>query len=97
KPFYRADVNREQSAGMGLSITRRLGERLGWPGTLESLPGEGTLATIRFTGRRGRATKAVHGRLQTQSPVRGMHVTPFTTLCRDVRTSALPTQVSGRR
>src|SRR5690606_21382753 len=50
KPFYRADVNREQSAGMGLSITRRLGERLGWPVTLESLPGEGTLATIRFTG-----------------------------------------------
>lgn len=50
KPFYRADMNREQSAGMGLSIARRLGERLGWPVSLESLPGNGTLATIRFMG-----------------------------------------------
>ncbi|MCE7031101.1 HAMP domain-containing histidine kinase [Lysobacter sp. GX 14042] len=50
KPFFRADVNREQSAGMGLSIARRLGERLGWPVSLESLPGDGTLATIRFMG-----------------------------------------------
>ena len=50
KPFWRADMNREQSAGMGLSIARRLGERLGWPVTLESLPGDGTVATIRFTG-----------------------------------------------
>src|SRR5690606_32576495 len=41
KPFWRADMNREQSAGMGLSIARRLGERLGWPVTLESLPGDG--------------------------------------------------------
>lgn len=50
KPFWRADMTREQSAGMGLSIARRLGERLGWPLTLESLPGNGTVATIRFTG-----------------------------------------------
>lgn len=50
KPFYRADMNREQSAGMGLSIARRLGDRLGWPVTLESLPGNGTVATIRFMG-----------------------------------------------
>ena len=50
KPFWRADMTREQSAGMGLSIAHRLGERLGWPVTLESLPGNGTVATIRFAG-----------------------------------------------
>jgi signal transduction histidine kinase len=35
---------------MGLSITRRLGDRMGWPVSLQSLPGEGTTATIRFLG-----------------------------------------------
>ena len=33
---------------MGLSIVRRLGERFGWPVTLDSAPGAGTTATIRF-------------------------------------------------
>lgn len=33
---------------MGLSIVRRLGERFGWPVSLESFPGRGTVATIRF-------------------------------------------------
>lgn len=47
-PFYRADISREQSKGMGLSIVRRLGERFGWPVTLTSAPGEGTTAVIRF-------------------------------------------------
>lgn len=50
EPFYRADISREDSKGMGLSIVRRLGERMGWPVSLHSLPGEGTIATIRFLG-----------------------------------------------
>ncbi|HEU4773985.1 MAG TPA: HAMP domain-containing sensor histidine kinase [Lysobacter sp.] len=49
-PFYRADITREEGRGMGLSITRRLGDRMGWPVSLQSLPGEGTTATIRFLG-----------------------------------------------
>lgn len=48
-PFYRADPGREEGRGMGLSIVRRLGERFGWPVSLESQPGQGTVATIRFT------------------------------------------------
>lgn len=47
-PFYRADLTREESKGMGLSIVRRLGERFGWPVTLTSIPGEGTTAIIHF-------------------------------------------------
>ncbi|WP_129136607.1 HAMP domain-containing sensor histidine kinase [Luteimonas sp. YGD11-2] len=46
-PFYRADPFRS-GKGMGLSIVRRLGERFGWPVSLESQPGEGTTATIRY-------------------------------------------------
>ncbi|MEO5827427.1 MAG: HAMP domain-containing sensor histidine kinase [Luteimonas sp.] len=49
-PFYRADPNRVSGKGMGLSIVRRLGERFGWPVTLESRLGQGTIATIRFGG-----------------------------------------------
>lgn len=47
-PFYRADFAATPGKGMGLSIARRLGERFGWPVTLDSTPGKGTLATIRF-------------------------------------------------
>ncbi len=47
-PFYRADISDPSNKGMGLSIVRRLGERFGWPVTLESAPGQGTTATIRF-------------------------------------------------
>ncbi|MFC5569792.1 sensor histidine kinase [Lysobacter yangpyeongensis] len=47
-PFYRADPAREEGRGMGLSIVRRLGERFGWPVSLDSQPGKGTVATIRF-------------------------------------------------
>ncbi|MEG3191148.1 sensor histidine kinase [Lysobacter sp. D1-1-M9] len=49
-PFYRVDITREDAKGMGLSIVRRLGDRFGWPVTLESVAGEGTVATIRFDG-----------------------------------------------
>ena len=48
-PFYRADQFRSTGKGMGLSIVRRLGERFGWPVTLESTPGQGTVAEIRFS------------------------------------------------
>ncbi len=47
-PFYRANQFNPSGKGMGLSIVRRLGERFGWPVTLESTPGRGTVATIRF-------------------------------------------------
>ncbi|GAB3378360.1 sensor histidine kinase [Lysobacter fragariae] len=47
-PFYRADPMREEGRGMGLSIVRRLGERFGWPVALNSAPGVGTTAVIRF-------------------------------------------------
>lgn len=33
---------------MGLWIVRRLGERFGWPVSIESEPGRGTTALIRF-------------------------------------------------
>jgi signal transduction histidine kinase len=49
-PFFRADQFNIGGKGMGLSIVRRLGERFGWPVTLESTPGEGTVATIGFAG-----------------------------------------------
>lgn len=45
-PFYRVDPFRAGGKGMGLSIVRRLGERFGWPVSLESKPGQGTVATI---------------------------------------------------
>ena len=47
-PFYRADPAREEGRGMGLSIVRRLGERFGWPVSLDSQLGKGTTAVIRF-------------------------------------------------
>ncbi|NLC60533.1 MAG: HAMP domain-containing histidine kinase [Gammaproteobacteria bacterium] len=48
-PFYRADQFRSGGKGMGLSIVRRLGERFGWPVTLDSAAGKGTVAEIRFS------------------------------------------------
>ncbi len=48
-PFYRADQFNAGGKGMGLSIVRRLGERFGWPVTLESATGTGTTATIAFS------------------------------------------------
>ena len=47
-PFYRADVAHPDRKGMGLAIVARLGERFGWPVWIESEPGRGTLAVIRF-------------------------------------------------
>lgn len=47
-PFFRADLENPSGKGMGLSIVRRLGERFGWPVSIESEPGRGTTAVIRF-------------------------------------------------
>jgi len=47
-PFYRHDREGGDGMGIGLSIVRRLGERLHWPVELDSAPGQGTVATIRF-------------------------------------------------
>lgn len=52
-PFYRADPDKVSGKGMGLSIVRRLGERFGWPISLDSAPGRGTVAAIRFGDARG--------------------------------------------
>ena len=52
-PFYRADPDKLSGKGMGLSIVRRLGERFGWPVGLESTPGRGTVAIIRFGDAQG--------------------------------------------
>lgn len=51
-PFYRADLFNPTGKGMGLSIVRRLGDRFGWPVTLESTPAVGTTATVRFGAER---------------------------------------------
>ena len=51
-PFFRADPNAPEAKGLGLSIVRRLGERFGWPVTLESAPNTGTTAIIHFAARR---------------------------------------------
>jgi signal transduction histidine kinase len=47
-PFYRAQQGQRDGHGIGLSIVRRLSERFGWPVSLESEPGKGTVARIRF-------------------------------------------------
>jgi signal transduction histidine kinase len=47
-PFYREDRERGDGMGIGLSVVRRLGERMGWPVELQSSPGAGTVATIRL-------------------------------------------------
>lgn len=52
EPFYRADQAHPVGKGIGLSVVRRLGERFGWPVTLDSTLGEGTTATIGFAALR---------------------------------------------
>jgi signal transduction histidine kinase len=48
EPFFRAGARRDGGQGVGLTIVRRLANRFGWPVELESEPGRGTRATIRF-------------------------------------------------
>ena len=53
-PFYKANLQEGAGKGVGLSIVRRLGERVGWPVQLSSEPGRGTTASILL----GPATRA---------------------------------------
>ena len=48
EPFYRAGDRQRDGQGIGLSIVQRLSQRYGWPVSLESESGEGTLAIISF-------------------------------------------------
>ncbi|WP_146910447.1 sensor histidine kinase [Arenimonas daejeonensis] len=48
EPFYRAGDRKKDGQGIGLSIVQRLSHRYGWPVRLESEPGRGTTASIRF-------------------------------------------------
>lgn len=48
-PFWRADLSDYTAKGMGLTLAQRLAERFGWKVLLESKPGQGTLATLRFS------------------------------------------------
>lgn len=48
EPFFRADSARIESRGLGMNVVRRLVERMGWTVTLDSKPGAGTTAILRF-------------------------------------------------
>ncbi|HEX7326113.1 MAG TPA: HAMP domain-containing sensor histidine kinase [Rhodanobacteraceae bacterium] len=48
QPFYRGSRTGRSGHGIGLAIVRRIADRYGWPVTLESTLGEGTIATARF-------------------------------------------------
>lgn len=47
-PFFREDRDRGDGMGIGLSLVRRLADRMDWTVSLESRPGEGTTATVRL-------------------------------------------------
>jgi signal transduction histidine kinase len=63
EPFFRGGERRGGGHGVGLSIVQRLSERFGWPLQLESEPGRGTVATLRFP-----AAKAQRPGLGTRDP-----------------------------
>lgn len=48
EPFYRANPAHPRGTGLGLSIVKRLCDRFGWEAVLESVPGQGTRASVRF-------------------------------------------------
>jgi len=48
EPFYRADAFSPLGKGFGLTIASRLARRFGWELLLDSEPGQGTAATLRF-------------------------------------------------
>ena len=47
-PFYRGGEQRKGGQGIGLNIVLRLSDRFGWPITLDSEPGKGARASVRF-------------------------------------------------
>jgi signal transduction histidine kinase len=48
EPFFRGGERSGDGHGVGLSIVQRMSERFGWPVVLESEPGKGTRASVRF-------------------------------------------------
>ncbi len=48
EPFFRGGDRSRDGQGIGLSIVRRLSQRYGWAVSLDSVPGQGTTATVRF-------------------------------------------------
>jgi signal transduction histidine kinase len=46
--FERSYTTKQSGTGLGLNLVRRICDRMHWQITLESAPGEGTLATVRF-------------------------------------------------
>ena len=49
-PFFRADISTHAAKGLGLNVVQRLAERIRWHVDLESRPGAGTTAILRFGG-----------------------------------------------
>jgi len=47
-PFFRGGLRKQGGQGVGLTIVRRLSQRFAWPVSLESEPGKGTRAYVRF-------------------------------------------------
>lgn len=47
-PFYRGSRTGRQGHGIGLAIVRRIADRFDWTVQLDSAPGRGTVATVRF-------------------------------------------------
>lgn len=48
KPYFRGQTTAKGGHGVGLTIVKRLSDRFKWPVEIESEPGVGTRATIRF-------------------------------------------------
>ncbi|HET9835244.1 MAG TPA: HAMP domain-containing sensor histidine kinase [Rhodanobacteraceae bacterium] len=46
--FYRGSGTGARGHGIGLAVVRRIADRFDWPVELESQPGRGTVATLRF-------------------------------------------------
>ncbi|HET6913454.1 MAG TPA: HAMP domain-containing sensor histidine kinase [Rhodanobacteraceae bacterium] len=46
--FYKGSRTGAQGHGIGLAVVRRIADRFRWPVELESAPGRGTVATLRF-------------------------------------------------
>lgn len=46
--FYRGSDTGARGHGIGLAVVRRIADRFAWPVELESEPGRGTVATLRF-------------------------------------------------
>lgn len=48
QPFYRAERSQRGGHGVGLTIVKRLSDRFAWPLQIQSVLGQGTVATVQF-------------------------------------------------